>query len=106
MTPARFVSKIANVFALRLSFDAESRRGRRFSSRLLTITPIETIHASRGVNQLLLARKKRMASRADLNVQITFARRARLKSLAASAGHRDFLIFRMNSRFHFVLTFI
>src|SRR6266571_77546 len=100
MTPASFISMIANVFALRLNFDAESRRGRRFSSRLLAITPIETIHASRRVNQLLLARKKRMASRANLNVQITFARRARLKGLATSAGHRDFLIFRMNSGFH------
>ena len=93
---------IANVLALRLSFDAESRRGRRFGSRLLAITPIETIHASRRVNQLLFARKKRMASRTNLNVQIPFARRARLKSLAASASHSDFLIFRMNSGFHFV----
>ena len=93
---------IANVFALRLSFDAESRRGRRFSSRLLAITPIETIHASRCVNQLLFARKKRMTRRTNLNVQVPFARRARLKSLAARASHRDFLILRMNSGFHFV----
>src|SRR5436305_6582276 len=84
----------------------ESRRGRRFSSRLLTITPIETIHASRRVNQFLLARKKRMASRTNLNVQIPFARRARLKSLATSASDSDFLIFRMNSGFHFVLTLV
>ena len=106
ITPARFVSMIANVLALRLSFDAESRRGRRFGSRLLAITPIETIHATRRVNQFLLARKKRMASRTNLNVQIPFARRARLKSLAASASHSDFLIFRMNSGFHFVLTLV
>src|SRR5258708_35942683 len=97
---------IANVFALRLSFAAESRRGRRFSSCLLAITPIETIHASCSINQLLLARKKGMASRTNLNVQIPFARRARLKSLATSARHRDFLIFRMNSGFHLSLTLI
>src|SRR6266404_3067215 len=87
-------------------FAAKLLCGYRLSSRLLAITPIETIHASRRVNQLLLARKKRMASRANLNVQITFARRARLKSLAASAGHRDFLIFRMDSGFHLSLTLV
>src|SRR6266404_2229193 len=86
-------------------FAAKLLCGSSLGSRLLAITPIETIHASRGVNQLLLARKKRMASRTNLNVQITFACRARLKSLATSAGHRDFLIFRMNSSFHFILTF-
>ncbi len=106
MTPASFVSMIANVFALRLSFDAESRRGRRFCSRLLAISPIETIHATRRVNQFLFACKKRMTSRTNLNVQITFARRARLKSFAARARHRDFLIFRMNSGFHLSLTLI
>src|SRR5207247_11119076 len=96
ITPARFVSMIANVFVLRLSFDAKSRRGRRFGSRLLAITPIETIHATRRVNQFLLARKKQMASRTNLNVQISFARRARLKSLASRACPSHFLIFRFS----------
>src|SRR5438105_10419960 len=87
-------------------FAAKLLCGHRLSSRLLAIAPVETVHASRGVNQLLLAGKKRMASRTNLNVQITFACRARLKTLATSASHGHFLIFRMNSGFHFLLTFI
>jgi hypothetical protein len=34
---------------------------------LLTITPIEPIHAAGGIDELLLAGKKRMARRANLN---------------------------------------
>jgi hypothetical protein len=73
-------------------------RGRGCS---LGIATIESIDASRGVNQLLLAREKRMASRTDFHVQIAFFGRTRFKSFAASASHADFTIFRMNSRFHF-----
>jgi hypothetical protein len=78
---------------------------RRSSFRgLLTITPIEAVYAAGSINQLLLARKKRMAGRANLDAEIAFARRTRLKSLATGAGHCYFFVFRMNSRFHFLLT--
>src|SRR2546421_8296204 len=67
----------------------------------LAIAPIESIHASRGVYQLLLAGKERVARRTNFHVQIALLRRTRLKSLAARAGDCDFVIFRMNSGFHF-----
>jgi len=77
-------------------------RGR---SRSLAIATIESIDASRGINQLLLAGKKRVASRTNFHVQIAFFGRPRLKVFAARASHRNFVIFRMNSRFHFVITY-
>src|SRR2546429_5989710 len=94
------------VSASRLIFKQEPGGDPLFVSPFLPKTPIKTTPAPRRVNQFLIARKKRMASRTNLNVQIPFARRARLKSLAASASHSDFLIFRMNSGFHFVLTLV
>ena len=59
---------------------------------------------ARGVDQLLFARKERVTGRTNFHVQIFFPGRARLKGFAAGAGHCDFLIFRMNSGFHFFLT--
>ena len=67
---------------------------------LLTITPVKAIDAAGRINQLLLARKKRMAGRANLNMEIALARRTRLKSLAAGAGNSYFFIFGVNSGFH------
>jgi hypothetical protein len=69
---------------------------------LLTITPVKAIDAAGRINQLLLARKKRVAGRANLNVEIALARRTRLKSLAARAGNSYFFIFRVNSGFHII----
>ena len=74
--------------------------GRGFRG-LLSVPPVETIDAARGIDQLLLAGKERMAGRTNFHVQIVFARGTCLKGLAAGAGNCDFLIFRMNSRFHF-----
>lgn len=100
--PAFLTSFVANVSASR-SFSCRSLlRWSSFRRFLLTITPIEAIHAAGRVNQLLLAGKKRMAGRADFNVEIAFARRTRLKRLATGAGHGYFFIFRVNSGFHFL----
>ena len=74
--------------------------------RSLAITTIESIDASRGINQLLLAGEKRMASRTNFYVQIALFGRTRLKRFAARACHGDFSIFRMNSRFHFAITLL
>jgi len=71
---------------------------------LLAIATIESINAPCRINQLLLAGKKRMAGRTNFHVQIVFARGTSLKGLAASAGNCNFLIFRMNSGFHFLIT--
>src|SRR6266404_96722 len=72
--------------------------------RLLAITPIKSIDTAGGIDQFLLAGKERMAGRTDFHVQIAFTRRTRLESLAAGTGHCDFVVFRMNSGFHFFLT--
>ena len=74
--------------------------------RSLAITTIESINASRSINQLLLAGEKRMASRTNFYVQIALFGRTRLKRFAARACHSDFSIFRMNSRFHFAITLL
>ena len=77
-------------------------RRSRFRGFLLTITPVEAIHAAGSIDQLLLARKKRMAGGTDFNMEIAFTGRACLERLAAGAGHSYFFIFRVNSRFHFL----
>ena len=80
-----------------------SLRWRGFSfRRFLTITPVETIHAAGGIDQFLLAGKERVASRTNLDVQISLARRTSFKSLAAGAGHGYLFIFRVYSGFHFI----
>ena len=71
-------------------------------SGLLTITPVEPIHAAGGIDQLLLACKERMASRTNLNVQIAFTGRSGFESLSTGAGHGYLFIFRVNSRLHFI----
>ena|SRR5258707_11155408 len=75
-----------------------------FGRRLLAIAPVESIDAAGRIDQLLLARKERVAGRTDFHVQLALTRRTRLKSLAAGAGHGYFVILRMNSGFHFFLT--
>ena len=82
----------------------ELRGGCGFRRRLLAIALVESIYASRRVNQLLLAGEKRVASRADFNVQVAFFSRTCLKSLAAGAGYGYLAICWMNLWFHCSLT--
>ncbi len=72
-----------------------------FHWSLLAVAFVEAIHASRGVNQLLLAGEKRMASRADLNVEVALLGRPGVESFAAGAGDCDLAIIRMNLWFHY-----
>ena len=69
----------------------------------LAITFVEAINASCGIDQLLFSGKERMASGTDFDVQVTFASRAGLECLAASAGDRDFNVFGVDSWFHLLL---
>jgi hypothetical protein len=75
-----------------------------FRGLFFGVPPVKSIDAARSVDQLLLTGKERMAGRTNLHVQIVFAGGTGLKGLAAGAGNCDFLIFRMNSGFHFLLT--
>src|SRR5215213_3846425 len=72
---------------------------------LLGITLVEAINASGGVHKLLLARKERVAFRADFHVKLVLARRACGKSIAAGALHLDVAVVRVNSLFHFPFAF-
>jgi hypothetical protein len=76
------------------------RCGSAFRWSLLAVALIETIHASRRVNQLLLAREKRMASRADFDVQVALLGGASLKRFAAGARNSNLGIVWMNLWFH------
>ena len=70
--------------------------------RLLPITPIEPVHAAGGIDQFLLAGKEGMTSRTNFDMQISLAGRTGLESLATGAGNGYLLIFRVNSRLHFI----
>ena len=75
--------------------------GGAFGGWFLAVALVEAIDASRGIDQLLLARKEGMARGADLDVQVALFGRARLERLAASAGNGDVNVFRVNSWFHY-----
>ena len=72
------------------------RSARRAGGVLLS----ELIDATGGVHHLLLAGVERMAVGADFDLQVVSQRRARREDIAAAAGDRHFLVFRMNRRFH------
>ena len=78
----------------------ELRGGCGFRRRLFAISLIESINASRGINQLLFAGKERVTRGTDFHVQIALLGRARLERLAASAGNIYFDVFCVNSWFH------
>ncbi len=59
----------------------------------------ELLDATRGIDELLFARKKRMASGANADFNIT-PRRARVVNRATSAADFRLVIFWMNGRFH------
>ena len=73
------------------------------SRRFPAIALVEAIDASRGIDQLLLSGKERMASRANFHVEVALFGRAGLERLAASAANGDFYVFRVNSWFHLLL---
>ena len=74
-------------------------RGRGLGG-FLAVTLVEAIDASCGIDELLFARKERVASRTDFDVQVTFAGRAGFERLAARAGDGYFNVFGVNSWFH------
>jgi hypothetical protein len=63
------------------------------------ITTREFFNASRGIDELLFAREKRMASGADADFNVTPGR-AGMINRAAGANDIGLYVFRMNARFH------
>jgi len=74
--------------------------GCAFRCGFLAIALVEAVHASGGIDQLLLAGKKRVASRTNFDVQVTFFSGASFECLAARAGDGDINVFWVNSWFH------
>ena len=69
--------------------------------RFIRVFPLEPFHASRGVEQLLLAREEWMAIRADFHAQQRpFVCRARLECVAARAVYSHFVVVGMDSLLH------
>ena len=66
---------------------------------LRTVALIKLLNAAGSVNQLLLAGKKAMAGGADFNPDLFYGG-ARLKSIAAGAGHRRCCQCGMDAFFH------
>ena len=77
------------------------RGGGAFGRRFLSVTLVEAVNASRGVDQLLLAREERVTSRADFYVQVALLGGSGGERLAAGAGNINIDVFRMNSWFHY-----
>ena len=74
--------------------------GCAFRCGFLAIALVEAVHASGGIDQLLLAGKERVASGTNFDVQVTFLGGASLERLAARAGDGDINVFWVNSWFH------
>jgi hypothetical protein len=70
-------------------------------SRLKSVSLLELVNASAGINQLLLARKERVTVAANIYFE-SFAifRRTRFEGSTARASYRNFVIVRMDFRFH------
>ena len=67
---------------------------------LLAIFLTKLLNASRCIDYLLLAGVKRMANRANLDVERLAHGGTGLEDIAATARHGDFLIVGMNIGFH------
>src|ERR1700690_1964550 len=66
----------------------------------LLILFLETVGAAFGVDQLLFAGEKRVATGADFYADVAFMRRAGAELMSAGAGHIHFFIGGVDSRFH------
>src|SRR5579872_2591354 len=63
---------------------------------------LEPVDTSSRVHQLLTAREKRVAGRADFHADVAFMRGTGLESMSAGAGDVDFVVRGVNTSLHFV----
>jgi hypothetical protein len=71
----------------------------------LGVFPAEALHASGGIDELLLAGEKRMAIRANFHRDVALMGRAGHKCITARAVHAHFVVCGMNSCFHRISAF-
>jgi hypothetical protein len=68
---------------------------------LAAVLLAELVDATTGVDHLLLAGKEGVAGRAYVKAQIVTYRGFGLEAITAAAGHGNFVVFRVDFRFHF-----
>jgi hypothetical protein len=78
---------------------ASEDTGEPLSARALLVSLLEALHATRRVDELLLAGEERMALAADLEPELLLGGAGR-ERLAAGAVDEDFLVFGVNVLFH------
>lgn len=61
---------------------------------------MELVNPARGIHDLLFARVKRMACRANLYIDVSAHYGTGLKAVAAAASYSNLFVFRMNFWFH------
>src|ERR1700719_1824887 len=65
------------------------------------VLTLEALHATSGVDKLLISSEKWIAARADLRPpQIRFISRTCFESMPADEEDRNFMVIRMNTGFH------
>jgi hypothetical protein len=69
----------------------------------LGVLASETLHATCGIEQLLLAGEKRMAMGADFHMEVALVGRPRRETIAARAQNADFVVRGMNGCLHIAL---
>jgi len=93
------VTKAKRQPKLPFAWSRDVRRSRRRFA-LAGVALAEFLDPSRGVDDLLLARVERVASRTHFDVQRLVNRRAGDERITAAARHLNFAVLRMNARFH------
>ncbi|MFT4767318.1 MAG: hypothetical protein ACI8RN_000444 [Glaciecola sp.] len=76
------------------------------SSSARTKALLKAIYTATAIYGLLLARKERVAVRADIDIEVLAQGRAGLYCVATATGHFNALVARMNFSFHVYLQYV
>lgn len=72
----------------------------KFKFESASVFLAELVHATAGIDDLLLAGIEGMAVRADFDLQVVTQSGTRLERVAAGTGHHRVFVLRMDIRFH------
>jgi len=85
----------------RLPFGSLGKHGSKLTLEHIAVFLIEFVHTAGAIHDLLFTSVERMALRANFNVEFGFAHgRFSGEFVTARAGNIDFMVVRMNFRFH------
>ena len=71
-------------------------------SKMFSVFLVKLFNTTRGINQFLFAREKRMAGRADFDIY-GLVNRSKFNFVTAGTSRCNLMISGMNIRFHYVL---